>query len=198
MNGFDFVVIGITAAGAIYGLRQGLLRMVTSAIALGAAIYVASVYYVDAGALAHNDLGADPTLAAVVGYVAVFILVFSAIEVIGSTAVRLLHIVHLGWADRLAGSLLGASLVAVVAGIAVMLLAAVLPQDAGLLKNSQLAPMLIAYNENLARYIPQEARDAYEANRDSLLRNWIAQAAKTVTRAAASPQASPSPGTNPK
>ena len=86
----------------------------------------------------------------------------------------------------------------VVVALAVMLLAAVLPQDAGLLKNSQPAPMLIEYNETLAQYIPQEAREAYETNRDNLLRDWIARAAKTVTRSAPSPQASPSPGTDRK
>ncbi len=192
MNGFDFLVIGVTAAGAIYGLRQGLLRMVTSAVALLTAIYVASVYYSRAGEIAQHQFGAGATAASVIGYLVVFIVIFSAIEVIGTTAIRLTQIVHLSWADRLAGSMLGAALIGVVMGIAVMLLAAVMPPDAAILRNSRLAPMLIEYNETLVRYIPEQAKEAYESNRQILMRYWIAEAEKTVTHAEASPAASPS------
>jgi membrane protein required for colicin V production len=194
MNLFDFIVIGCVAAGAIYGLRQGLLQMVTAAIALFGAIYVASVYYVSAGQLAQHNFGANAAVASVIGYLVVFVIVFSAIQVIGMTAVRLLNVVNLGWVDRLAGSLLGASMVAVSAGIAVMLLAAVLPENAELLTNSELAPMLIEYDNTLVDYIPRQAKDAYEENRDTLLRDWVARAQRAVARSSASPQASPSPG----
>jgi uncharacterized membrane protein required for colicin V production len=194
MNLFDFVVIGFVAAGSIYGLRQGLLQMLTAALALLGAIYVASVYYATAGKLAQDNFGADPTVAAVIGYLAVFVIVFSAIQVIGMTVVRLIHFVNLGWIDRLAGSLLGASMVAVSAGIAVMLLAAVLPANAGLLAGSRLAPALIAYDNALVNYIPQRAKEAYEENRDTLMRNWIARAQRAVAQSSPSPQASPSPG----
>lgn len=194
MNLFDFIVIGLIAAGSIYGLRQGLMQMVTAAIALLGGIYVASVYYARAGDIAQRNFGANPTAASVIGYLVVFVIVFSAIQVIGMTTVRLLNIVHLGWVDRLAGSLVGASMVAVSAGIAVMLLGAVLPSDAHLLTDSRLAPMLIEYDNTLANYIPQQAKTAFEQNRDALMRNWLARAQSAVARASASPAASPSPG----
>lgn len=192
MNAFDFVVIGVVVAGAIYGLRQGLLRMITSAVALVAAIVVASVYYTRAGEIAQHEFGAGATAASVIGYLLVFIIIFSAIELVGTTAIRLIQVVHLSWADRLAGSVLGAALVSVVMGIAVMLLAAVLPADASILRDSKLAPMLIEYNDTLVRYIPDQARQAYENNRENLMRYWIAEAEKTVTHAGATPAASPS------
>lgn len=192
MNAFDFVVIGVVVAGAIYGLRQGLLRMITSAVALVAAIVVASVYYTRAGEIAQHEFGAGATVASVIGYLLVFIIIFSAIELVGTTAIRLIQVVHLSWADRLAGSVLGAALVSVVMGIAVMLLAVVLPTDASILRDSKLAPMLVEYNDMLVRYIPDQARQAYENNRENLMRYWIAEAEKTVTHAGASPTASPS------
>lgn len=193
MNLFDFIVIGLIAAGSIYGLRQGLMQMVTAAIALFGGIYVASVYYARAGDIAQKNFGANPTVASVIGYLIVFIIVFSAIQVVGMNVVRLLHIVHLGWVDRLAGSLLGAAMVAVAAGIAVMLLAAVLPNNARLLTDSLLAPMLIQYDDTLADYIPQQAKTAFEQNRDALLRSWLARAQGAVAQVAPSPAASPSP-----
>lgn len=192
MNAFDFVVIGIVVAGAIYGLRQGLLRMITSAVALLAAIVIASAYYARAGEIAQHEFGAGATAASIIGYVLVFIIIFSAIELVGTTAIRLIQVVHLSWADRLAGSVLGAALICVVLGIVVILLAAVLPSDASILRDSKLAPMLVEYNETLVRYIPEQARQAYENNRENLMRYWIAEAEKTVTHTGASPAASPS------
>ncbi|HYK64804.1 MAG TPA: CvpA family protein [Patescibacteria group bacterium] len=195
LNGLDYTAIALLAVGAIYGLQRGALRMVTSAVSLLAAVYFASFYYNKAGALAETQLGSSHAVGAIIGYVAVFALIFTAVELIGSTAVRLAHIVHLSPIDRLAGGLLGSGIAAVFAGLAVMLLAAVTPPDAELLRNSQLVPMLLAYNQMLVDYIPGDARLAYERNRDDLMRYWVKNAVKGASYAA-SPAASPSPSTN--
>ena len=178
LNGFDYVAIALFAIGAIYGLQRGALRMVTSVVALAAAIYFASIYYNKAGAFAETQLGSSHTVGAVIGYVAVFALIFAAVEIIGSFAIRLMQVVHLSPLDRLAGGLLGAGVAAVFAGLVVMLMAAVLPPDAALLRNSQLVPMLLAYNEMLVGYIPGDAKLAYERNRDDLMRYWVQNAMK--------------------
>jgi membrane protein required for colicin V production len=192
MNGFDYVAIALIAVGAIYGLQRGALRMLTTVVALGAAIYCASFYYNRAGALAETQLGSSHTVGAVIGFVAIFALIFAAVEIIGSFAIRLTQVVHLSPLDRLAGGLLGAGVAAVFAGIAVMLMAAVMPPDAALLHNSQLVPMLLAYNETLVGYIPGDAKLAYERNRDDLMRYWVQNAVR-VANSAPSPAASPSP-----
>jgi hypothetical protein len=76
----------------------------------------------------------------------------------------------------------------------VMLMAAVLPPDAAILRNSQLVPMLLAYNEMLVGYIPGDARFSYERNRDDLMKYWVRNAMKRPN-SAPSPAASPSPTT---
>lgn len=195
LNGLDYAAIALLAVGAIYGLQRGALRMVTSAVSLAAAVYCASFYYNKAGAFAETQLGSSHAVGAVIGYVAVFALIFTAVELIGSTAVRLAHIVHLSPIDRLAGGLLGSGIAAVFAGLGVMLLAAVMPPNAELLRNSQLVPMLLAYNQMLVEYIPGDARIAYERNRDDLMRYWVQNAVKGASYAA-SPAASPSPSAN--
>ena len=195
LNGLDYAAIALLAIGAIYGLQRGALRMVTSVVSLAAAIYFASFYYNKAGTFAETQLGVSHTVGAVVGYIAVFAVIFAAVELIGSTTIRLAHIVHLNPIDRLAGGLLGAGIAAVFAGLAVMLLAAVMPPDAALLRDSQLVPMLLAYNEMLVGYIPGDARLAYERNRDDLMKYWVHNA-MTRVNAAASPAASPSPSAN--
>jgi len=168
--------------------------MVTSVVALAAAVYFASLYYTKAGSFAQTQLGSSHAVGAVVGYVAIFALIFTAVEIVGSSAIRLMQIAHLSPLDRLAGGLLGAGIAAVFAGLAVMLLAAVLPPDAAILRNSQLVPMLLAYNEMLVGYIPADARLAYERNRDDLMKYWVQNAMKGAN-SAPSPVASPSPAT---
>jgi uncharacterized membrane protein required for colicin V production len=192
LNGFDFVGVVLLAIGAIYGLQRGALRMVTSVVALAAAVYFASIYYNMAGAFAETKLGSSHTVGAVIGYVVVFALIFSAVEIIGSFAIRLIHVVHMNPLDRLAGGLLGAAVAGVFGGLIVMLMAAVLPPDAPLLRNSQLVPMLLAYNEMLVEYIPGDAKLAYQRNRDDLMRFWVQNAMKDANPAP-SPAALPSP-----
>ncbi len=192
LNGFDYVAIALFALGAIYGLQKGAFRMVTSVVSLVAAVYFASLYYNKAGSFAEAQLGSSHTVGAIIGYVAVFALIFAAVEIIGSSAIRLMQIVHLSPLDRLAGALLGAGIAGVFAGLAVMLMAAMLPPDAALLRNSQLVPMLLAYNEMLVGYIPGDAKLEYERNRDDLMKYWVQNAVKGASYAP-SPAALPSP-----
>jgi uncharacterized membrane protein required for colicin V production len=194
LNGFDYVAIVLFTFGAIYGLQRGALRMVTSVVALAASIYFASLYYVKAGAFAETQFGTSHTVGAAIGFVAVFALIFAAVELIGSSAIRLTQVVHLSPLDRLAGGLLGAGVAAALAGIAVMLLAAVMPPDAAILRDSKMVPMLLAYNEMLVGYIPGDAKLSYERHRDELMKYWVQNAVK-VANAAPSPAASPSPST---
>jgi membrane protein required for colicin V production len=191
MNAFDFVVLAVVAFGAIHGLRNGLLTMVTSFVALIAALYLASLHYSEAAAIIARQFGTTPTLATVLGYVAVFLVVFVVVQFMGSMIVGVLTMASLGWIDRLAGGFLGGAIAAAVAGLAVMLLTTVLPANAALLRNSEAAPMLLAYDAMLVRYIPQEAKEAYQRNRDILIRAWIAEASKRAPDNA--PTDSPSP-----
>ena len=191
LNGLDYVAIALFALGAIYGLQRGALRMVTSVVSLVAAIYFASLYYNKAGSFAETQLGSSHTVGAVIGYVAVFALIFTAVEIIGSSAIRLMQIVHLSPLDRLAGALLGAGIAGVFAGLAVMLMAAVLPSDAALLRGSRLVPMLLAYNEMLVGYIPGDAKREYERNRDDLMKYWVQNAMKGANSAPVATETSP-------
>ena len=192
MNGIDYVMVAIFAAGAIYGIRRGAIRMLTSVVSLGAAAYIAAIDYRRVGELVASAFGTSPAASSVIGYVAIFALIFAAVEVVGSSAIRLMRIVHLGPLDRLAGAGLGVGVVASLAGLSVMLMAAVMPPDAAILRESQLVPMLLAYNQMLVGLIPGDARTLYERNRDELMRSWVVNAVNQ-RNAAASPAASPSP-----
>src|SRR5271168_1955184 len=119
MNGLDYAAVALFAIGAIYGLQKGALRMVTSVVALGAAVYFASLYYTKAGALAEAQMGASHTAATVIGNGVVFALMFTVVEMNGATGSRLIDLGHMSTLDRLAGGLPGAGIASVFAGLAV-------------------------------------------------------------------------------
>jgi membrane protein required for colicin V production len=192
MNGLDYVIIIAVAIGALHGLRRGALGMVTSVVSLIAGIWLASEYYERVAELATRELGTSANVSAVVGYIVVFAIVFIAVGFVGGFVGGVLRTIHLGWLDNIAGALVGGGIVAIICGLAVMLMAAILPADAELLRNSRLAPIVLTYEESLVAMIPAEAKETYERHRDELMRYWI-ETALNAREATPTPSASSSP-----
>jgi membrane protein required for colicin V production len=185
MNGLDYAILAIIGLGALSGLTRGALRMATSILALVFGIYAASVYYERASAMAQHYLATNPTISTVIGYAAIFIAVYVAIEYVGGRVIKLTQMIHLNWIDRLAGGLLGASIGALLAGLVVVSMTAVLPANPELLRDSKLAPRVLGYNQVLMAYVPEQVKTAYEEKRDELYRQWVIKNE--------SPASSPSP-----
>jgi membrane protein required for colicin V production len=185
MNQLDFVILAVVALGAIYGLLRGVLRMATSVVALAAGVYIASIYYPRVAGFAEQWFDLGPAAAAAVGYVVVFVAVFAVVAAVGEAFGRLLHIVRLGWIDRLCGAAVGVAVSGALVGLFLMILTALLPVDAAMLRQSKLTPIMLRYAEILIAYVPDEVKDAYRVKRDELRRLWFEGA----------PSASPSPGT---
>ena len=176
MNGLDIAIIAVAVLGALSGVVRGVLRMVTSLVALVASIYLAAVYYPIVSKAALHNLGVTPTIAAAMGYAAVFLLIFVVIQAAGSLIARLMYTVNLGWADNLAGAVAGAAVATALMGLILMILTAVLPLDSPLLAQSQLAPRVLAYTDMLLAYIPPEVKTVYDRKRRELARYWMEQA----------------------
>jgi uncharacterized membrane protein required for colicin V production len=173
LNGLDYAILAIVGFGALSGLSRGALRMATSILALVLGIYAASVYYLRAAALAQKYVATSPTTGAVIGWVAVFVVVYIAIEYVGGRIIRLAQIIHLNWIDRLVGGVLGASIGAILAGLVVVALTAVSPPNPALLRDSKLAPRVLSYNQVLMAYVPAQVKVTYEQKRAELYRAWV-------------------------
>ncbi len=175
MNNLDYAIIALVAFGGFYGLTRGALRMVTSILSVTLGIAAAAAWYGRAGAVVAQHLHTTPTVSAVVGYIVVFVAVAAAIEFAGRRIVRLAHIINLNWIDRVGGALFGAALAAAFAGFDVGLLTVVLPADSTLVRDSELAPRAVAYNESLMAYVPAQMKDLYGQKREELMRYWSTQ-----------------------
>ena len=131
LNGLDYAIITVIGLGTkIYGFSRGALRMVTSLLSLVGGLYAASLYHGAAANLAGREFGAGAATARILGYVAVFVLVFLAIEIAGNIVIRLVQLVRMGWIDRLIGGAAGAALAAIALGFTIMAMMVLLPARA--------------------------------------------------------------------
>src|SRR5690348_7832859 len=117
MNWLDYALLIIIGLSVVHGLAHGALRMVTSICALVLGIYSASIWHGNAAAVARSPLNISPFASEIIGYVAIFLVVFVAIEFAGQRIIAVVQLVHLTWLDRLGGAVLGASLGAIFAGL---------------------------------------------------------------------------------
>jgi membrane protein required for colicin V production len=188
MNALDVAIVVAGGVGVLSGLGRGVLRMATSIVALAGAIYFASVYYPVVRQITLKYIPVTPTLAAVIGYAIVFLLVLTVIQIAGGVLMRLVRTVNLGWADRLAGGVAGGAIALALTGLALMMLTAALPTSNTLLKHSQLAPPVLRYTDALIAYIPPEVKVIYERKRAELMRYWLHE---TLREEEASPSPTP-------
>ncbi len=195
MNTLDYVIIVVIALGALHGLRRGAIRMITTAVALVAALNFAALYYARAGDLAGAQLGVSQNAGAVIGWIAVFLLVFIAIGIVGGAVARVINFVHLGFLDRIGGAVLGAGIATLLMGLAITLMSTIAPDNTPLIRDSRLASPLMAYCEKIDGFIPSETKNAYQQNRDDLKKYWNDNATKGAGLALF-PDASPSPSGN--
>lgn len=183
MNGLDYVIVVFVAVGAIYGVSRGALRMLTSLASVACGIFLASIYYAVVAGLIEPHLGLSSAASAVIAYIALFVAVFAAIEYSGRFLIRVVTTVHLSWMDRLAGGALGAATMAVVVGLGIMMLTALLPPNATTVRGSRLAPKLLAYNQELVRYLPSEVESMYLKKRAELARFWNRHSSRVTSMA---------------
>jgi membrane protein required for colicin V production len=175
MNWLDYALIIIIGLSVVHGLSHGALRMLTSILSFALGIYCASMWHGQAGSLAQSHLGTSRVTSDIIGYVAIFLLVFAAVEIVGQRIIALGQLVHLNLLDRLAGAVFGLVLGAIFAGLNIILLTTLLPPNYPLLQNSELAPKILSTDQSLLGYVPSQMRQVYQGKRDQLARFWNAK-----------------------
>jgi len=178
LNVLDYAILLILAVGVLHGLTRGALRMVTPIISFVCGIYAASIWYGQVGAIVERNFATRPSTSQTAGYVIVFLLVFVAIGYAAGRIIQLAHIINLNWVDRIAGAVVGLALAAVFAGLDVLLLTALLQTNSSLISNSQLAPRVLAYNDELLGFVPPQVKQLYYEKRDQLYHLWAENARK--------------------
>lgn len=104
MNWLDIVIIVVAVLLGLVGLRQGIIKTVFGIAGLIGGIVLAGRYYSGLAALLSP---AGATWANIAAYAIILIATLIVAGVIGWLVAKLVHIVMLGWLDRLVGCVLG-------------------------------------------------------------------------------------------
>ena len=113
MNVFD-VIIYIALAWALFnGWRKGFLLQLVSLVAVVAGFMIATKYGVEAGEM----LGLDARMAAIVGFLVIFVISLIAITIGGHLLRAVLRLTGLGVADVLLGILFSVLKIGLIVGV---------------------------------------------------------------------------------
>lgn len=104
MNWLDIVIIVVAVLLGLVGLRQGIIKTVFGIAGLIGGIVLAGRYYSGLAALLSP---AGATWANIAAYAIILIATLIVAGVIGWLVAKLVHLVLLGWLDRLVGCVLG-------------------------------------------------------------------------------------------
>ena len=102
MNLFDFVLIALFAAGALYGYRSGLVQSVLNLAGVFVAMWLSGRFAATVVSNFTDDVESE-ALTTAIGFVVIFIVVFIAAQIVGKLVRTVLTVMFLGWVDKLGG-----------------------------------------------------------------------------------------------
>ena len=174
LNWLDLILAVVIIASAVAGLRTGFTRVVIG--------LVATVVGLVAGFWTYRMVGetlrpwiSSAGMAHAVGFFLVFFGVVLAGALLAAVLSRLLRWVGLSWFNHLLGGVAGfargALVVAVLANVLVAFAPSPVPQY---LRNSRVLPYARGVASALAELAPQQLKDSFEHQMDSLKQIWSA------------------------
>ena len=129
MEMIDWIIIGFVAVGTVLGFAKGALRQVATLVGLVAGLLLARALYLTVGERMAVELGTSATVAQIIAFFLIWILVPMALLWVASLLTRVLEVVNLGILNRIGGALVGAVKYTLLASLAIQLIEFVDPQN---------------------------------------------------------------------
>ncbi|WP_035104758.1 CvpA family protein [Desulfohalovibrio reitneri] len=156
MNVLDIVFLAVLAFFLVHGFFRGIIRETASIAGLVLGFWAANTYFEKVVPWLEPYL-ADPGEVRTAAYLAVFAGVMLAVWVVLQILAGALKLKMLAAADHLLGGLMGFAKGAVICAVAVLVMAAFVP-DSGYLADSSLVPYLAKVADFLEGFLPEEMR----------------------------------------
>ena len=118
----DWIIIGVVAVGTVLGFAKGALKQLASLVGLVAGLLLARALYVTVGERMAVEFGTSATVAQIIAFFLIWILVPIALLWVASLLSRVLEVVHLGILNRLAGALFGGVKYTLIVSMAIQLI----------------------------------------------------------------------------
>jgi membrane protein required for colicin V production len=173
VNIFDVVVLLITLMLAIKGFFNGIIKEISGLIGIGLGSYLGTLYYKQAGVYINEHIFkiANESAINVVGFVAVFILAWLSMVLIGMLLSRLLFIANLGILDRIGGVIFSAGKFFVILSVIITMLVQIEAMHKTMQKwekNSITYPYMIKIGNFLIHIKPKEVQKQIEETKEKI------------------------------
>ena len=153
MNWLDIVIIIVTLLLGMLGLWRGAIKAVFGIVGLIGGIALAGHYYLPLASILSSGEAIWSKIAA---YAIILVATLIVASVIGWFVARLVHIVMLGWVDRLIGFILGAAIGSMLCAAVLAIVSKYLSVMGGVISQSVMAKLLMEQFPLLVALLPEE------------------------------------------
>jgi len=164
MNWLDIVIIVVAVLLGAVGLRQGIIKTVFGIAGLIGGIVLAGRYYDELAAVLSSS---GATWVNIAAYAIILIATLIVVGVIGRLVAKLVHLVLLGWLDRLVGCILGVFIGSLLCAAILAIVVNYYPGTEAVISQSGLARFLMEGFPLLLALLPGEfdfIRDFFTAS----------------------------------
>ncbi|MEE4135258.1 MAG: CvpA family protein [Desulforhopalus sp.] len=165
---YDLVVLGIFAALIARGLWIGLLKQLTSLLALYLGYFAASQYH-DRLLPVLRDISDNPKVLFLTAYIILFIATYLVVMLLGKLLSLVINMTLAGWFDRLLGAVVGFAKAAIIVILIHLFLGTILAPENPMLRGCATCDVLngaAEYTRTLIR--DEEARKALMQQRPAI------------------------------
>ncbi|MCD6391849.1 MAG: CvpA family protein [Dehalococcoidia bacterium] len=153
MNWLDIVIIVVAVLLGAVGLRQGIIKTVFGIAGLIGGIVLAGRYYDELAAVLSSS---GATWVNIAAYAIILIATLIVAGVIGRLVAKLVHLVLLGWLDRLVGCILGVFIGSLLCAAILAIVVNYYPGTEAVISQSGLARFLMEGFPLLLALLPEE------------------------------------------
>jgi membrane protein required for colicin V production len=171
MNTLDIIFLVLIAASVIYSLVKGLVREIFSFLAIILGFFAASYGYSRAAEWLKSWVDQE-TLAQILGFAVLFLVVAIAVSLLGILLSRLIRRGGLGWADRMGGAAFGFLKAVLLIAIILLVLTAFLPPKSKVLLESKISPVALTVARGLSFLVPEKFHKLYAEKERELKQHW--------------------------
>ena len=173
LNFFDAIIISLSIALAIKGYYTGIIKELAGLIGIGAGLYLASFYYKNVGEYINSSIFKIPNESAinVVGFVAVFIITWIIIVLIGFILSKILQVAKLGILDSIGGVIFSAGKFFVLVSVIITMLSQIEVFNShfdSYKKGSIVWPIMQKVGNTLIHLKPEDVKEAIETTKDKI------------------------------
>jgi membrane protein required for colicin V production len=171
MNKLDMMILAVLGLTTACGLWKGMIRQIVILAGVICGYIISSKLYAPVARILPKNI--EPGTAKIISFIIIFITCIIAASVLGVLIDRILKIAGLGWANRLAGGLLGAMKGFIVVAIIAVALLAFLPADNGLIRTSVTLPYITSGIRMMSRIMPYDIRADIQKRTDEVKKRWV-------------------------